>query len=216
MSSLSCSRARPTARQGCSRPSAPAGAAHSRGGGGGGPPPPPPPPPPHPAPPPPPPPHPGGTGPDTRITIRGDRWGWTALTVSVLPQLPRLFEPVERGRPQPGISRLAATPPVCLSSARRERDQKGGDQAQAAQKRTSVPFFEKQGACTVARGSVYFSAHRWSPDPVRSWIQGETDLRPRQSRPFVKIGKKNDPADAAALCEAALRLQPDVRAGQKH
>ena len=33
-------------------------------------------------------------------------------------------------------------------------------------------------------------------------------IAPEAVRPFVKKGKKNDPADAAALCEAASR--PDM------
>ncbi len=66
-----------------------------------------------------------------------------------------------------------------------------------------LAFFEKQGACTVAMEACG-AAHHWG--------RALTDLghtvrliAPEAVRPFVKWGKKNDAADAAAICEAASR-----------
>ena len=66
-----------------------------------------------------------------------------------------------------------------------------------------IPFFEKQEACTVvmeACGAAHHCAR------VLSSLGHEVKLiAPEAVRPFVKKGKKNDPADAAALYEAASR-----------
>jgi len=66
-----------------------------------------------------------------------------------------------------------------------------------------LTFFEKQGACTVVMEACG-AAHHWG--------RALTDLghtvrlvAPEAVRPFVKRGKKNDAADAAAICEAASR-----------
>src|SRR6202023_298060 len=69
-----------------------------------------------------------------------------------------------------------------------------------------IPFFEKQEACTVVMEACG-AAHHWAR--VLSSLGHEVKLiAPEAVRPFVKKGKKNDPADAAALCEAASR--PDM------
>ena len=66
-----------------------------------------------------------------------------------------------------------------------------------------IPFFEKQEACTVVMEACG-AAHHWAR--VLSSLGHEVKLvAPEAVRPFVKKGKKNDPADAAALCEAASR-----------
>jgi transposase len=69
-----------------------------------------------------------------------------------------------------------------------------------------IPFFEKQGACTVVMEACG-AAHHWVR--ILSGLGHEVKLiAPEAVRPFVKKGKKNDPADAAALCAAASR--PDM------
>ena len=66
-----------------------------------------------------------------------------------------------------------------------------------------IPFFEKQEACTVVMEACG-ATHHWAR--VLSSLGHEVKLiAPEAVRPFVKKGKKNDPADAAALCEAASR-----------
>ncbi len=69
-----------------------------------------------------------------------------------------------------------------------------------------IPFFEKQEPCTVVMEACG-AAHHWAR--ILSRLEHEVKLiAPEAVRPFVKKGKKNDPADAAALCEAASR--PDM------
>ena len=69
------------------------------------------------------------------------------------------------------------------------------------------PFFERQPRCTVvmeACGAAHHGAR------VLGGLGHEVKLvAPEAVRPFVKRGKKNDVADAAAICAAASR--PDAR-----
>jgi len=68
-------------------------------------------------------------------------------------------------------------------------------------------FFEKQAACTVVMEACG-AAHHWAR--VLTGLGHDVKLiAPEAVRPFVKKGKKNDAADAAAICEAASR--PDMR-----
>jgi transposase len=70
-----------------------------------------------------------------------------------------------------------------------------------------IAFFEKQPRCTVVMEACG-AAHHWAR--ILSGL-GHTVklLAPEAVKPFVKKGKKNDAADAAAICEAASR--PDVK-----
>src|SRR5271166_3986 len=69
-----------------------------------------------------------------------------------------------------------------------------------------IPFFEKQEACTVVLEACG-AAHHWAR--MLTGLGHDVKLiAPEAVRPFVKKGKKNDAADAAALCAAASR--PDV------
>jgi transposase len=66
-----------------------------------------------------------------------------------------------------------------------------------------IAFFEKQEACTVVMEACG-AAHHWA----RALAGLGHDVKliaPEAVRPFVKKGKKNDAADAAAICEAASR-----------
>jgi error-prone DNA polymerase len=70
-----------------------------------------------------------------------------------------------------------------------------------------VSFFEAQEACTVVMEACG-AAHHWARALIG--LGHEVKLvAPEAVRPFVKRGKKNDAADAAALCEAASR--PEVK-----
>ena len=70
-----------------------------------------------------------------------------------------------------------------------------------------IPFFEKQEACTVVMEACG-AAHHWAR--MLTGLGHEVKLiAPEAVRPFVKKGKKNDAADAAAICEAASR--PDMK-----
>jgi transposase len=70
-----------------------------------------------------------------------------------------------------------------------------------------IAFFEKQQRCTVVMEACG-AAHHWARILIGL---GHTVklLAPEAVKPFVKKGKKNDAADAAAICEAASR--PDVK-----
>src|SRR5215210_5786964 len=70
-----------------------------------------------------------------------------------------------------------------------------------------IPFFEGQPRCTVVLEACG-AAHHWAR--VLSGLGHEVKLiAPEAVRPFVRRGKKNDAADAAAICAAASR--PDAR-----
>ena len=69
-----------------------------------------------------------------------------------------------------------------------------------------IPFFEKQEACTIVMEACG-AAHHWGR--LLCGLGHEVKLiAPEAVKPFVKKGKKNDAADAAALCTAASR--PDM------
>jgi error-prone DNA polymerase len=70
-----------------------------------------------------------------------------------------------------------------------------------------IPFFEKQEGCTVVVEACG-AAHHWARMLTGLGHQVKL-IAPEAVRPFVKKGKKNDAADAAALCAAASR--PDVK-----
>ncbi len=66
-----------------------------------------------------------------------------------------------------------------------------------------IAFFEKQASCTVVMEACG-AAHHWAR--ALTGLGHEVKLiAPEAVRPFVKRGKKNDAADAAAICEAASR-----------
>ena len=70
-----------------------------------------------------------------------------------------------------------------------------------------IGFFEAQPACTVVLEACGAAHHRGR---VLAGLGHTVRLVPPEAvRPFVKPGRKNDAADAAALCEAARR--PDVK-----
>ncbi len=70
-----------------------------------------------------------------------------------------------------------------------------------------IPFFEKQETCTVVMEACG-AAHHWAR--MLSALGHDVKLiAPEAVSPFVKKGRKNDAADAAAICEAASR--PDVK-----
>jgi error-prone DNA polymerase len=70
-----------------------------------------------------------------------------------------------------------------------------------------ISFFEKQEACTVFIEACG-AGHHWAR--VLTSCGHEVKLiAPEATRPFVKKGKKSDPADAAALCVAGSR--PEIK-----
>jgi transposase len=70
-----------------------------------------------------------------------------------------------------------------------------------------IGFFEQQPRCTVVMEACG-AAHHWAR--VISGLGHEVKLTASEAvKPFVKRGKKNDSADAAAICAAASR--PEVK-----
>jgi transposase len=70
-----------------------------------------------------------------------------------------------------------------------------------------IPFFKKLAGCTVVMEACG-AAHHWAR--VLTGLGHDVKLvAPEAVKPFVKKGKKNDAADAAAICAAASR--PDTR-----
>jgi transposase len=70
-----------------------------------------------------------------------------------------------------------------------------------------IGFLEQQPRCTVVMEACG-AAHHWAR--VISALGHEVKLIASEAvKPFVKRGKKNDPADAAAICAAAAR--PEVK-----
>lgn len=70
-----------------------------------------------------------------------------------------------------------------------------------------IPFFEQQERCVVVLEACG-AGHHWARMLMQLGHEAKL-LAPEAARPFVKKGKKNDAADAAALCEAASR--PEVK-----
>ena len=70
-----------------------------------------------------------------------------------------------------------------------------------------IAFFEKQAACTVVMEACG-AAHHWAR-MLTGLGHSVKLIAPEAVKPFVKKGKKNGAADAAAICEAASR--PDVK-----
>jgi len=70
-----------------------------------------------------------------------------------------------------------------------------------------IPFFEQQERCTVVLETCG-AGHHWARLLTQLGHEAKL-LAPEAARPFVKKGKKNDAADAAALCAAAS--QPEMK-----
>jgi transposase len=70
-----------------------------------------------------------------------------------------------------------------------------------------IPFFAKLETCTVVMEACG-AAHHWAR-MLTGLGHTVKLLAPEAVKPFVKKGKKNDAADAAAICEAASR--PDMK-----
>ncbi len=68
-----------------------------------------------------------------------------------------------------------------------------------------IPFFEKQEACLVVLEACG-AGHHWART-LAALGHDVKLLAPEAVRPFVKKGKKNDAADAAALCAAASQAE---------
>jgi error-prone DNA polymerase len=66
-----------------------------------------------------------------------------------------------------------------------------------------ISFFEQQPRCTVVMEACG-AAHHWARVLIGLGFEAKL-IASEAVKPFVKRGKKNDPADAAAICAAASR-----------
>ena len=76
-----------------------------------------------------------------------------------------------------------------------------------------IPFFKKQELCTVVLEACG-AAHHWAR--ILTGLGHDVKLiAPEAVKPFVKKGKKNDAADAAALCDGSIPARHEVRSGEE-
>src|SRR3984885_7118801 len=66
-----------------------------------------------------------------------------------------------------------------------------------------ITFFEKQATCTVVMEACG-AAHHWAR-MLTGLGHSVKLIAPEAVKPFVKKGKKNDAADAAAICEETVQ-----------
>src|ERR1700674_4262399 len=132
--------------------------------------------------------------------------GWTAPSGIDVPSC-GLSEPATKEPPTMSIRMIG------LDTAKTVFQIHGVDETGRAEIRRKlrrndlIAFFEKKAAWTgvmEARGA----AHHWAR-MLTGLGHSVKLIAPEAVKPFVKKGKKNDAADAAAICEAASR--PDVK-----
>src|ERR1700694_441693 len=132
--------------------------------------------------------------------------GWTAPSGIDVPTC-GLSEPATKEPPTMSICMIG------LDTAKTVFQIHGVDEAGKAEIRRKlrrndlIAFFEKQATCTVVMEACG-AAHHWTR-MLTGLGHSVKLIAPEAVKPFVKKGKKNDAADAAAICEAASR--PDVK-----
>ena len=128
--------------------------------------------------------------------------GWTALPDGV-----DSWSPAEKEPPAMSIAMIGRDTAKSVVQVHAV-DEAGTTEVRRKLRRSDlIMFFEEQEACTVVMDGVQCSA---SLARVLIGLGHEVKLvAPEAIKPFVKKGKKNDAADAAAICQAACR--PDIR-----
>src|SRR3712207_4194599 len=133
-----------------------------------------------------------------------NQMGWTAPDGITVPRC-------GLSRPAEGAARVSITM-IGLDIAKSVFQLHGVDAGGTVQLKRKlqrgelIAFFERQPRCTLVMEACG-AAHHWAR--VLSGLGHEVKLiAPEAVRPFVKRGKKNDVADAAAICAAASR--PDA------
>jgi error-prone DNA polymerase len=143
---------------------------------------------------------------ECELAVLSSQMGWTA------PQrhqcaIVRVVETKQREPPTMSISMIGMDTAKAVFQVH-GIDAGGKVQVRRKLRRDEViPFFEKQPACTVVLEACG-GGHHWAR-MLRALGHEAKLIAPEAARPFVKKGKKNDAADAAALCEAASR--PEVK-----
>src|ERR687894_2318364 len=140
------------------------------------------------------------------LMATSSRWGGRPPTASMCAKV-RSSEPAAREPPAMSITMIGLD--IAKSVFQLHAiDATGKVQLRRKLRRGEViAFFEQQPRCTVVLEACG-AAHHWAR--VLGGLGHEAKLiAPEAVRPFVKRGKKNDAADAAAICAAASR--PDAR-----
>ena len=134
------------------------------------------------------------------------KMGWTAPDGVAVP-LCGSWEPAEKEPPAMSIAMIGLDTAKSVFQVHAV-DEAGTTAVRRKLRRSDlIMFFEKQEACTVVMEACG-AAHHWAR--VLIGLGHEVKLvAPEAIKPFVKKGKKNDAADAAAICQAACR--PDIR-----
>src|SRR3954452_18774664 len=129
------------------------------------------------------------------------KMGWTA------PWRCRSWGPAEKETPAMSIAMIGLDTAKSVFQVHAV-DEAGTTEVRRKLRRSGlIMFFDKQEACTVVMEACG-AAHHWAR--VLIGLGHEVKLvAPEAIKPFVKKGKKNDAADAAAICQAACR--PDIR-----
>jgi transposase len=118
-----------------------------------------------------------------------------------------LSEPVEREPPAMSITMIGLDTAKSVFHVHAVDEAGKLELKRKLQRNDLISFFEKQEACIVVMEACG-AAHHWAR--MLTGLGHDVKLiAPEAVRPFVKKGKKNDAADAAALCAAASR--PDVK-----
>jgi len=140
--------------------------------------------------------------PAVRRGLKLQQMGWTAPNGIDVPKCGSL-EPAIREPPAMSISMIGLD--TAKSVFQIHGVEKTGKVEIRRKLRRSelIAFFEKQESCTVVMEACGAARH-WAR--MLSGLGHIVKLiAPEAVKPFVKKGKKNDAADAAAICEAASR-----------
>src|SRR4051795_4145070 len=86
-------------------------------------------------------------------------------------------------------------------------DAAGGVTRRKLRRDELIPFFERHARCRIVMEACG-AAHHWGRR-LTALGHEVNRIAPEVVKPFVKRGRKNDPADAAAICEAAAR--PNIK-----
>src|SRR6476660_2983910 len=132
--------------------------------------------------------------------------GWTAPTAFDVPHC-GLSEPATGEPPTMSISMIGLDTAKSVFQIHGVNETGKAELKRKVRLSELIAFVEKQESCTVVMEACR-AAHHWAR--ILSGLGHTVKLiAPEAVKPFVKKGKKNDAADAAAICEAASR--PDVK-----
>ena len=153
--------------------------------------------------------HPRNLDPRDRLLrpVEGSKqMGWTAPNGIDVPKC-GLSEPATREPPAMSISMIGLDTAKSVFQIHGVNETGKVEIKRKLRRSELIAFFEKQESCTVVMEACG-AAHHWAR--MLTGLGHTVKLIAAEAvKPFVKKGKKNDAADAAAICEAASR--PDAK-----